>query len=274
MPAARARTMPSQASFLVVYAFIIALTFALTLVFSNRGAFVHAGAVIATIMTANVFFVIIPNQKKTVAALVAGQTPDPNLAIQAKLRSTHNNYFTLPVLFLMISTHYPLAFGSRWNWLIVAFVLAIGFFIRHFYNSVHARKGKPWWTWAAAAGCFLVIVWLSTFSPPIADGEEEEAASEDPKIVAMLESESFDEVRNIVLGRCSMCHAVEPLWDGIAAAPRGVKLESDHDILTNATNIYFWAVRSHAMPPGNVTEISGAERTQLRLWYDAYAKIM
>lgn len=262
----------SQLVFVVVFAFIVALTFCLTLVFSDRGAFVHAGAVIATIMTANVFFIIIPNQKKTVAALVAGKTPDPALGIQAKQRSTHNNYFTLPVLFLMLSTHYPLAFGSRWNWLIVAFVLAIGVLVRHFFNSMHMRKGKPWWTWAAAAGCFLAIVWLSTFRPLY--DLESEAAIENPQVAQMLESEAFDEVRNIVLSRCSMCHAEEPLWEGIGVAPRGVKLESDRDILANAANIYLQVVRSNAMPPGNITEISGEEREQLRLWFDAYAKIL
>lgn len=262
----------SQLVFVVVFAFIVALTFCLTLVFSDRGAFVHAGAVIATIMTANVFFIIIPNQKKTVAALVAGKTPDPALGIQAKQRSTHNNYFTLPVLFLMLSTHYPLAFGSRWNWLIVAFVLAIGVLVRHFFNSMHMRKGKPWWTWAGAAGCFLAIVWLSTFRPLY--DLESEAAIENPQVAQMLESEAFDEVRNIVLSRCSMCHAEEPLWEGIGVAPRGVKLESDRDILANAANIYLQVVRSNAMPPGNITEISGEEREQLRLWFDAYAKIL
>lgn len=260
----------SQLVFVVVFVFIVALTFGLTLIFSDRGAFVHAGAVIATIMTANVFFIIIPNQKKTVAALVAGQTPDPALGMQAKLRSTHNNYFTLPVLFLMLSTHYPLAFGSRWNWLIVAFVLAIGVLVRHFFNRMHMRKDKPWWTWAAAAGCFAAIVWLSTFRPPY--DLESEAAIENPEVAEMLESETFDEVRNIVLSRCSMCHAEEPLWEGLRVAPRGVRLESDHDILENATNIYLQVVRSNAMPPGNITEISGEEREQLRLWYDDYAK--
>ena len=112
------------------------------------------------------------------AALLAGKTPDPALGVQAKLRSTHNNYFTLPVLFLMLSTHYPLAFGSRWNWLIVAFVLAIGVLVRHFFNSLHRREGKPWWTWVAATGCFIAIIWLSTIRPAHdLEGEAAYAAS-------------------------------------------------------------------------------------------------
>ncbi|MFZ0609771.1 MAG: urate hydroxylase PuuD, partial [Xanthobacteraceae bacterium] len=136
---------------LVGYVFLVALTYGFTHVFSGRGAFTQIGALIGTIMVANVFVIIIPYQKKTVAALLAGKEPDPRWGQLGKQRSVHNNYLTLPVVFLMLSNHYPLFFATRYNWLIVAIVLAIGPVIRHFFNSRHEGKGSPWWTWAVAA---------------------------------------------------------------------------------------------------------------------------
>ena len=253
-----------------LFGFFILVTWGFTLAFSGRGALVHSGAVIATIMTANVFFVIIPNQRKVVHALLAAEEPDPALGREGKQRSTHNNYLTLPVLFLMLSIHSPLAFATRWNWAIVALVLVIGVVVRHFFNTFQAREGRPWWTWGVALLCMLVIVWLSTF-PPIPQ-DETAASAVSPEQDEMLASEEFDEVRSIVLSRCSMCHAREPLWEGIAAAPRGVHLESDQDILRQADQIYLQVVRSHAMPPGNVTEVTAEERRQLAAWYGTFAE--
>jgi len=142
---------------LIGYVFLVALTYGFTHVFSGRGAFVQIGALVGTIMVANVFVIIIPFQKKTVAALLAGKEPDPRWGEWGKQRSVHNNYLTLPVVFLMISTHYPLFFATRFNWLIVAIVIAIGPVIRHFYNSRHEGKGNPWWTWAVAAAGMAAI---------------------------------------------------------------------------------------------------------------------
>ena len=122
-----------------------------TQLFTGRAAFLHLGAFTATIMSANVFLVIIPNQKKVVADLIAGRKPGSgNTARQAKQRSLHNNYLTLPVLFLMLSNHYPLAFGTQFNWVIASLVFIIGVLIRHYFNTMHARKGNPTWTWLAA----------------------------------------------------------------------------------------------------------------------------
>jgi uncharacterized membrane protein len=147
------------------FVFLVALTYLCTHLFSGRGAYMQMGALIGTIMVANVFVVIIPNQKKVVAALLAGQQPDPALGAQAKQRSMHNNYLTLPVLFLMISNHYPMSFASRWNWLIFAIVLVVGALIRHFYNERHAGRPNPWWTWGVAAAGMMLIVLLSTAGP-------------------------------------------------------------------------------------------------------------
>ena len=122
--------------------FLVGLTYAFTHVLSGRGAFNQIGAIIGTIMVANVFAIIIPNQKKIVAALLKGETPDPALGEAGKLRSVHNNYLTLPVIVLMISNHYPLLFATRYNWLIVAIVLALGPVIRHFFNARHADSRR------------------------------------------------------------------------------------------------------------------------------------
>ena len=150
---------------LVGYVFLVALTYAFTHVFSGRGAFTQIGALIGTIMVANVFVIIIPYQRKTVAALIAGKDPDPGWGAIGKQRSVHNNYLTLPVVFLMLSNHYPLFFATRYNWLIVAIVLVIGPVIRHFFNSRHEGKGSPWWTWAVAAAGMIAIAWLSGPGP-------------------------------------------------------------------------------------------------------------
>ena len=239
---------------IVGYVFLVALTYAFTHVFSGRGAFTQIGALIGTIMVANVFVVIIPYQKKIVAAMVAGKEPDPFWGAIGKQRSVHNNYLTLPVVFLMLSNHYPLFFATRFNWLIVAIVLLIGPVIRHFFNSRHEGKGSPWWTWAVAAAGILAIAWLSGAGPT---GAKTGALSAAPK---------FAYVQDIVISRCSMCHSAEPVWAGIAAAPGGVRLDDAEQIRLHARLIGIYAVRSHAMPPGNITDISADDRQILEAW--------
>jgi uncharacterized membrane protein len=245
---------------LVGYAFLVAATWGLTEVFSGRAAFVQIGALIGTMMVANVFVVIIPNQKKTVAALLAGEKPDPALGAQAKQRSVHNNYLTLPVILLMVSNHYPLLFATRYNWVIVAVLLALGPVIRHFFNSRHAGKGSPWWTWAVAAAGLALIGWLSAAGPR--DEVMASGASPAPKFAA---------VEEIVVSRCSMCHGDYAAWDGIPTAPKGVKLDTPERIHAHAQMIGLNAVRSSAMPPGNVTDIQPEERAVLAAWLAAGA---
>jgi uncharacterized membrane protein len=185
--------------------------------------------------------------------------PDPAYGKSAKQRSLHNNYLTLPAIFLMLSNHYPLAFASRWNWVIAAIVMVIGALIRHFYNSRHAGNGSPWWTWAAAGLGGLCIILLSSAGPV-----GEQAGSGAPVRFAMVEE--------IVTSRCSMCHAGEPVWDGLATAPKGVRLDSAEAIARHAREIGLQAVATHAMPPGgNITEISDADRQVLADWIKAGA---
>ena len=253
------------------FVFLVAASWGYTQVFSGRGAYIHAGALIGTIMVANVFFVIIPNQKVVVADLIAGREPDPKLGGQAKQRSLHNNYLTLPVLFLMISNHYPLSFATRWNWLIVAVVIIVGAVIRHFYNMRHAGRPSPWWTWGVAAAGMVLIVWLSA-APPVAD-EATAAGGASPAAPVTPDEVAFAEIENIVLSRCSMCHAAEPFWEGIAAPPKGVRLDTPEMIRKHAREIQLQATLSHAMPPGNVTELSSEERRILAAWIAAGAPL-
>ena len=248
---------------LALYAVLVVVSWAYAQLFSGRAALVHLGAFTATIMAANVAHIIIPNQRKVVKALLAGDKPDPKYGAQAKQRSLHNNYLTLPVLFLMLSIHYPLAFATPYNWLIAALVFLMGVTIRHFFNTMHARKGMLWWTWGATAAIFLVIVWLSTFTREAPEDVRASAAEQ-----ALIDSPHFDAVRDTVLSRCSMCHAHAPLWDGLRVAPKGVMLESDRDIALNARAIWLQAGRSHAMPPGNLTGVEPQERATLMAWYE------
>jgi uncharacterized membrane protein len=240
------------------YVFLVALTYGFTHVFSGRGAFTQIGALIGTIMVANVFAVIMPYQRKTVAALIAGKNPDPAWGEFGKQRSVHNNYLTLPVVFLMLSNHYPLFFATQYNWVIVAIVLLIGPVIRHFFNARHQGKESPWWTWAVAAAGVMIIIWLSGTGAGI-------------KMGALPEVPKFAVVQDIVMSRCGMCHAAEPVWAGIVTAPKGVRLDDAAQIKLHASLIGINAARSKAMPPGNVTEITSEERQILAAWVAAGA---
>src|SRR6201996_1621516 len=230
------------------YVFLVGLTYAFTHVLSGRGAFNQIAAIIGTIMVANVFLLIIPNQKKIVAALLAGQSPDPKLGKAGKERSVHNNYLTLPVVVLMLSNHYPLLYATRFNWVIVAIVLALGPVIRHFFNERHAGRPSPWWVWGVAAAGMIAIGLLSAAGP-------RQAA-----VAALPAAPTFAQVEDIVMSRCSMCHAAEPVWEGITTAPKGILLDTSEHIHRNLRLAARNAAWARAMPPGNVTDMTGEER--------------
>ncbi|SDF20652.1 urate hydroxylase PuuD [Limimaricola pyoseonensis] len=253
---------------LLLFALLVAMSWGYDQVFTGRAALLHLGAFTATIMTANVFLIIMPNQRIVVADLKAGRKPDPKYGKIAKLRSTHNNYLTLPVVFLMLSNHYPLAFATEYSWIIAALVFLMGVTIRHYFNTRHATGRGPHWTWGATAIIFLVLAWLST-APMWGSYEEAEARPMTAYEQRFAEAEGFHEAERIVVGRCSMCHAREPVWDGIRWAPKGVVLETPQDIAQNARAIYLQAGVSHAMPPANLTEISDEDRRALVRWYRA-----
>ena len=242
------------------FVFIVALAWLYTEIFSARGAFVQIGVSIGTIMVANVAMVIIPGQKKVVAALVAGDTPDPVFGRRGKQRSLHNNYLTLPVIFVMIGGHYPAVFATDYSWVILALVLVMGAVIRHFFNTKHKGDPAPWWTWAVAAALLVAAILLSQAGAPKYD--ESAYAEQGYGEGAELHLAAVE----LVTERCAICHAAVPQWDGMGFAPKGVKLETEADILAHVDAIYWQVAASHAMPPGNVIWVEPEERAMLAKW--------
>jgi len=244
-----------------LFGVLVAMAWFYTQVFAGRAALLHLGAFTATIMSGNVFWIIIPNQKVVVEDLIAGRTPDAQYGKIAKQRSTHNNYLTLPVIFLMLSNHYPLSFATDYNWLIASLVFLMGVTIRHYFNSLHARKGNPHWTWAVTVIIFIAIMWLST--APMAERADQMGA----RATQFAQADGFEQVSEIVMGRCSMCHAAEPVWDGLLWPPKNIRLETEAQIAHHARDIYLQAGISHAMPPANLSFIPDEERAQIVAWY-------
>ena len=246
-----------------LFAVLVGMAWGYAQVFSGRAALLHLGAFTATIMSANVFFIIMPNQRIVVSDLKAGRKPDPKHGKIAKQRSTHNNYLTLPVVFLMLSNHYPLVFATQYNWIIASLIFLMGVTIRHWFNTKHARKGSPHWTWFVTAVLFLLIAWLST-APQRHLAQD---AALNGTALTYASAQGFDDVVSIVQGRCSMCHAEEPVWDGIHWAPKGVVLETPAQIAAEARRIYLQAGLSHAMPPANLSYMEPAERQAIVDWF-------
>ena len=245
------------------FGFVVLTTWIFTLIFSPRGAFMMAGALMGTVMAANVFMVIIPNQRRVVAALMKGEKPDPSLGRKGKQRSMHNNYITLPVVFVMIANHYPLAYGAVLNWLILAVLIVMGVSIRHFFNTMHKGLPAPWWTWWIAGVCALIVVAISRITPidPAEDAAFIPAA-------AMAEAPvSLADAADIVISRCSMCHMAEPVWEGVHVAPKGVVLDTPEAVRRHADQIFVASVWTHAMPPSNITEMTIEERRRLARWF-------
>jgi uncharacterized membrane protein len=249
----------------VGFAFVMAVAWFFQQVFSGRGALIHTGAMMGTIMSGNVAMNIIPNQKKVIADLIAGRAPNPEFGRQAKTRSRHNNYLTLPVLYCMISGHYPLTFSSPYAWVMVGFVLIAGACVRHFYNERHAGRGNLWWAWGVAAGSVLAAICISMLSNPAG---RERLGLKAQKLSVQLASNVLvpQAVDDIITSRCSMCHATEPVWNGMVAPPKGVMLDSHARIDRQASAIRMQAVLTHAMPPNNITQMTRDERRVLANW--------
>ena len=248
----------------VGFAFIIVMAYLFQQVFSSRGAFIHIGALMATIMTGNVLMNIIPNQKKVIADLIAGRAPNPDYGRQAKTRSSHNNYMTLPVLFLMISGHYPMTWSTPYAWVIVGLVLVAGGVVRHFYNERHAGRGNPWWTWGLATACIAAAFVVSMTGSPT--GRARLGLAPDKPVKVAASARIPHDVDEIILTRCSMCHARDPVWAGIAVPPKGILLETPDQIVRAAREIRMQAVLTTAMPPNNITQMTQDERRALAAW--------
>jgi uncharacterized membrane protein len=240
----------------VVFVLLVGAAWALGQWLGARAAYIHVGALIGTIMAGNVLLLIIPGQRKMVAAMAAGRAPDPAHGIQARQRSVHNNYLTLPVLFIMLSNHYAMTYRHPQAWLVLAGIMAAGVLIRHFFNLRH--KGRTVWGYPVAGVALLLAVAVAIAPPPPA---------------RTAGAVGFATVRAIIEQRCVACHAAHPTQPGFTAAPAGVALDSAALIGQNAERIYQQAVRLKAMPLGNVTHISEAERGQIKAWFEAGAQL-
>ena len=242
------------------FTILVLVTFFYTRVFSGRGAFIHVGALIGTIMVANVFLIIIPNQRKTVAALLAGQEPNPAYGEQGKQRSVHNNYLTLPVIFTMISNHYPIVYQSSWSWLVLTGVFVGSFLIRHWFNIHHTGAKADWRLWPAGAIPIALVVVLTIVVQPRAPA------------AAVAGPVPFADVRQIIDQRCHVCHSRRPVFPGITEPPKGVMFDTPAEIVRQAPLIQAQAVVARAMPLGNVTNITDGERGTLGAWIAQGAK--
>jgi uncharacterized membrane protein len=219
--------------------------------FSPRGAFIQVGATLGTWMAANVFFGIIPGQRALVAATAAGLAPDPGPGIRGKQRSVHNNYLTLPVLFAMISQHFPFTYGRDNSWLILLAFMALGALVRHVFNLRHqGRDVRATIAAVVGAGVLLFVALL-----PLAQG------------AAGLTAADFPAVRTVIEARCVTCHSSHPTREGITAAPKGVLFDTQQEIIANARRAYEQVVITKAMPLGNVTGMTDAERDLIGRWF-------
>jgi uncharacterized membrane protein len=250
------------------FGYVVLTSYVFTFLFSGRGALIHTGALMATMMTANVFFVIMPNQRKSVAALIAGETPDPAWVRTSKQRSTHNNYITLPVLFMMLSSHYPVTYANaRVIPAIVTLVIVAGALVRYFYNMWHGDHNKaPWWAWFVAAAAMWAAFWVAMAASPGMRETLGLGPAPPAKAAKVALPKAPVEVVNVISTRCSMCHAPEPAYEGIGEAPKDMLLDTPEHIAAAAPAIRVQAVMSHAMPPNNLTEMTAEERAVLARW--------
>lgn len=247
----------------VIWLFLVASSWVLTHLLSGRAAYLHVGAMIGTMMVANVAMLIIPGQRKMVDAMLAGGKPDPIHGIKAKQRSVHNNYFTLPVLFIMISNHYAMTYNHVHAWAVLGVIMLAGVLIRHFFNLRH--KGRIEWKYPAAGAVLLMgLAVVLAPKPPV---KADPAASSGVDAAAR-----FAEVRTIMDHRCVSCHAQQPTQAGFAAAPAGVMLDTPDLISQHAARIYQQTVQLKAMPLANLTHMTDAERAQVGAWFEAGAK--
>ena len=240
----------------VLFVAIVAASWGFQQVFSARAAWLHTGAIIATMMTGNVFFIIIPNTKILVADLIAGREPKAEFGVIAKLRSTHNNYLTLPVILMMISNHYPMTYSHPYAWVMVAMVLVIGAAVRIFYNRHEAGEHgfAVQWQWPLVAVTSVGLVAFSMWRP------DQKVVDFDP-VVAM----------EIVNTHCVACHSATPSSDMFDEAPAGVKFDNLDQIRAHASKMVAQAVLSNTMPLGNITEMTEEERVIMGSWLRAGA---
>ncbi|MDO6564262.1 urate hydroxylase PuuD [Amphritea sp. 1_MG-2023] len=241
----------------VLFALLVLAAWGLSLIYSGRGAFIHIGAIIGTIMVGNVFRIIMPAQRAMVSAIEAGQTPDPKLPAKGLLRSRHNNYFTLPVLFIMISNHFPSTYSYEYNWAILGALAFLSVLVRHYFNTRHLTQ-KYLWTLPAAALGMIVLAFV--VAPQTAPTSQAQAVS-------------FTQVQPILSERCSVCHSANPTYPGFTAPPLNVIMDTPAQIKTLVPRIQAQAITTTAMPLGNITQMTPQERDLLGQWIAQGARI-
>lgn len=247
---------------ILVAVYIMAAAFVACHIFSGRAAFLLTGAMVATIMSANVLVWIIPGQRKVVAALKAGQPVDPIHGKRGKQRSVHNTYFTLPVLFAMLSNHYSMTYAAKYNWVVLILIMLAGVLIRQFFILKHKGKINVLWPAAGVAALGVVAVMIAPQPrPTVASSGGAEAAAT---------AVSFTKVQEVINARCVQCHATAPKM--MPTAAKGIKLDTADEIKAHAQLIYQQAVQQKAMPLGNVTQITDDERALLGQWFEGGAK--
>jgi uncharacterized membrane protein len=232
----------------LVFVFVVAMCWVLVHVFSARAAYLHVGVMLGTIMVANVFFVIIPGQKAMVNDILAGREPDPAPGQAGKQRSVHNTYFTLPVLFTMISNHYPMTYGHPYAWAVLALVMLAGVLIRQYFVQRHKGEVKMW---LPIAACALLAGVAAAIAPRSVDQSGAKVA--------------FGQVQGIIAQRCVACHAAQPKQEGFAQPPKGIVLETPEQIAAQAAKIGE-TVGNRYMPLGNLTQMTDGERALVAGW--------
>lgn len=261
---------------LVLFVLVIAACWGYSQIFSGRAAYIHTGALIGTIMVGNVFRIIMPAQRALVAAIEQNRTPDPLLPAKGLLRSRHNNYFTLPVLFIMISNHFPSTYGSQYNWLILAALGALSVLVRHYFNTRHDSNRFAWALPAAAVGMICLAFVLSPNRQPVpqnlAPTTPEQASVSEQKSGDANDGE-FSKISSVIEERCTVCHSANPTSPLFSAAPAGVMFDTPEQIKQLAAKIHAQTVASQIMPLGNITQMTQEERDLLASWIEQGAQI-
>ena len=252
---------------IVIFVFLVGAAYVLSQFLSGRAAYIHVGAMIGTMMVGNVLMLIIPGQKKLVDAMKVGKSPDPIHGIKAKQRSVHNNYFTLPVLFIMISNHYAMTYTSKYGWLVLGAVMAAAVLIRHYFNQRHKGKGNLAFPLAGVAILAAVAVALAPRPAPAPPAPVAGAP-----VVEAAPAPDFAKVQAIVTQRCASCHAAKPTQPGFASAPGGILLDTPELLRQHAAKVNQQTVVLKAMPIGNMTNMTPEERAEIGAWFAAGAK--
>ena len=242
--------------------FLVAISWGFSQFMTGRAAYLHVGAVIGTMMVGNVFFIIMPAQRNLVGAIEAGTTPDPALPKNGLLRSRHNNYLTLPVIFIMVSGHFPSTYGHEWNWLILLGLSLVSVAVRHYFNTRH--NGQQF-VWALPAAVLALLVMAYVTVPHVPSTSTESATGEIPV--------SADQAYAIVATHCASCHSATPSHAGFSTAPGGLMFDTIEEVKREKDRIYLQSVASHIMPLGNSTGMTQEERNLLGRWITSGANI-